>query len=53
MLSLWIEGDGPTIFEAACGLGLEGIISKRLGTKYRSGRCANWLKTKNEKFVRR
>ena len=53
MLSQWIEGDGPTIFEVACGMGLEGIISKRLGTKYQSGRCSNWLKTKNATFVRR
>jgi ATP-dependent DNA ligase len=53
LLSQWSEGDGPAIFEAACGLGLEGIISKRLGTKYQSGRCADWLKTKNAAFVRR
>lgn len=53
MPSQWLEGDGPTVFEAACGLGLEGIVSKRLGTKYQSGRCANWLKTKNGAFVRR
>jgi bifunctional non-homologous end joining protein LigD len=53
MLSQWIEGDGPAIFEAACGLGLEGIISKRLGTKYQSGRCQTWLKTKNSAFVHR
>ena len=24
-----IEGDGPTVFDHACKLGLEGIVSKR------------------------
>ena len=32
-----IEGDGPTVFAHACKLGLEGIVSKRLGSPYRSG----------------
>jgi ATP-dependent DNA ligase len=27
-------------------MGLEGIISKRLGGVYSSGRCRNWLKVK-------
>jgi bifunctional non-homologous end joining protein LigD len=53
MISQWIEGNGPTIFEAARGLGLEAIISKRLVTKYQSGRCSDWMKTKNPDFVRR
>jgi hypothetical protein len=29
-----------------CG-GLEGIVSKRLGSRYRSGRTTDWLKFKN------
>jgi hypothetical protein len=33
-----LEGDGPTVFAHACKLGLEGIVSKRLGSPYRSGR---------------
>ena len=33
-----IEGDGPTIFAHACKLGLEGIVSKRMDSLYRSGR---------------
>jgi bifunctional non-homologous end joining protein LigD len=45
--------EGGLVFGHACRPGLEGIISKRLGTKYQSGRCANWLKTKNAAFVRR
>ena len=42
-----LEGDGPTIFAHACKLGLEGIVSKRLGSHYRSGRPTDWLKFKN------
>jgi hypothetical protein len=36
----------------ACELGLEGIVSKRAGSFYLSGRSRNWLKTKNPAFVR-
>jgi ATP-dependent DNA ligase len=28
-------------------MGLEGIVSKRLGSRYRSGRSKDWLKFKN------
>jgi ATP-dependent DNA ligase len=28
-------------------LGCEGIVSKRLGSRYRSGRSPDWLKFKN------
>jgi bifunctional non-homologous end joining protein LigD len=31
----------------ACKLGLEGIVSKRLGSRYRSGRSQRWIKNKN------
>jgi bifunctional non-homologous end joining protein LigD len=41
------EGDGPIIFKHACALGCEGIVSKRLGSPYRSGRVDHWLKIKN------
>jgi hypothetical protein len=27
----------------ACKLGLEGIVSKRLGSRYRSGRSRGWV----------
>ena len=40
-------GDGAMIFEHACALGCEGIVSKRLGSPYRSGRVDHWLKIKN------
>ena len=42
-----IEGDGPTVFDHACKLGLEGIVSKRKDSMYRSGRSPDWLKKKN------
>ena len=41
-----LEGDGPTIFAHACKMGLEGIVSKRLGSPYRSGRSRHWVKSK-------
>ena len=39
--------DGATVFRHACKMGLEGIVSKRLGSRYRSGRSKDWLKFKN------
>src|SRR3954469_20006577 len=39
--------DGITVFQHACKMGLEGIVSKRLGSRYRSGRSPDWLKFKN------
>ena len=38
---------GVTVFQHACQLGCEGIVSKRLGSRYRSGRSPDWLKFKN------
>ena len=40
-------GDGVAIFKHACVLGCEGIVSKLLGSPYRSGRVNHWLKVKN------
>jgi bifunctional non-homologous end joining protein LigD len=42
-----LEGDGPTVFGHACKMGLEGIVSKRKDSPYRSGRSPDWLKMKN------
>jgi bifunctional non-homologous end joining protein LigD len=42
-----VTHDGPTVFEHACRLGLEGIVSKRLDAPYRSGPSKDWLKSKN------
>jgi ATP-dependent DNA ligase len=41
------DGDGAIIFKHACALGCEGIVSKRAGSPYRSGRVNDWLKIKN------
>jgi bifunctional non-homologous end joining protein LigD len=38
---------GDIVFRHACKMGLEGIVSKRLGSYYRSGRTRDWLKFKN------
>ena len=43
------EGDGEIVFQHACRLGCEGIVSKRLGSPYRSGRADCWVKVKNPK----
>ena len=32
-----LTGDGPTVFEHVCRMGLEGIVSKRTDAPYRSG----------------
>src|SRR5215469_17109725 len=39
--------DGAIIFKHACALGCEGIVSKRVGSPYRSGRVSDWVKIKN------
>ena len=38
---------GELVFRHACAMGLEGIVSKRLNSRYRSGRSTDWLKFKN------
>jgi bifunctional non-homologous end joining protein LigD len=43
----FFEGDAQIIFDHACKLGCEGIVSKRLGSRYRSGRSPDWIKVKN------
>jgi hypothetical protein len=41
------EADGPDVFHHACKLGLEGIVSKRKNSRYKSGRSPDWVKSKN------
>jgi bifunctional non-homologous end joining protein LigD len=41
------HADGAIVFEHACALGCEGIVSKRLGSPYPSGRSRDWIKVKN------
>ncbi|QQO19134.1 DNA ligase D [Bradyrhizobium diazoefficiens] len=44
-----LEADGKVIFEKGCKLGLEGLVAKRLGRPYRSGRQESWIKLKCKK----
>jgi ATP-dependent DNA ligase len=47
VLNEHINEPGDVVFHHACKMGLEGIVSKRLGSRYRSGRSKDWLKFKN------
>jgi bifunctional non-homologous end joining protein LigD len=42
-----IDEPGEIVFRHACKLGFEGIVSKRLGSPYVSGRSRHWIKSKN------
>lgn len=41
-----LAGDGGLMLKKACTLGLEGVVSKRADLPYRSGRNAEWIKSK-------
>jgi bifunctional non-homologous end joining protein LigD len=41
-----LETGGEAVWESACKMSLEGIVSKRLDASYQSGRSENWTKTK-------
>jgi bifunctional non-homologous end joining protein LigD len=47
VLSAHTAEEVATIFQQAYRMGLEGIVSKRLSTPYRSGPSRDWLKVKN------
>jgi bifunctional non-homologous end joining protein LigD len=49
VLNEHIDEPSDVVFRHACKLGLEGIVSKRLGSPYRSGRTRSWIKSKNPK----
>ena len=40
---------GPRLFEQACLLGLEGIVSKHRESVYKAGPSRRWIKVKNPK----
>jgi bifunctional non-homologous end joining protein LigD len=40
------ETGGDALLKSACKLSLEGIVSKKLGAPYRSGRSEDWTKAK-------
>jgi len=39
--------DGAIVFRYACAMGCEGLVSKRLGSSYRSGGSDCWIKVQN------
>ena len=41
-----LEGNAAEIYERACAMGLEEIISKQQDAPYRSGRVESWIKVK-------
>src|SRR5215471_4429105 len=51
LLNEHVAEDGPTVFEHACRLGAEGIVSKRVDGTYRSGPCPVWIKVRNPASV--
>jgi bifunctional non-homologous end joining protein LigD len=44
-----IQTEGAPVFEHACQMGAEGIVSKRSDSAYTSGRSKSWLKIKCER----
>ena len=48
-----VADEGAIVFAHACQLGLEGIVSKRAGSRYKSGASRNWLKCLSPEFQRR
>ena len=47
VLNRTYDDPGPVVFDHACKLGCEGIVSKRRGSRYARGRTHDWLKVKN------
>jgi bifunctional non-homologous end joining protein LigD len=48
-----VEGaKGAALFRRACAMGLEGIVSKRVNTPYRSGPFLGWRKIKCPGYAR-
>jgi ATP-dependent DNA ligase len=41
------------MYRHACAMAVEGIVSKRVESRYRSGRCRSWVKVLNPKYERR
>ena len=44
VLNAVFHDPGPVVFQYACKLGCEGIVSKRRGSRYARGRSSNWLR---------
>jgi bifunctional non-homologous end joining protein LigD len=50
VLSEASAAEGTLVFAKACEMGLKGIVSKRVGSLYWSGRCRNWTKARKPAF---
>jgi ATP-dependent DNA ligase len=46
-LNVHFDAPGDIVYRKAAALGCEGIVSKRLGSRYVSGRTLHWVKCKN------
>jgi hypothetical protein len=44
-----INAQSPHLFEQACKMGLEGIVSKHRERTYKARRSTDWIKVKNPK----
>ena len=42
-----ISAEGAIVFAKACEMGIEGIVSKRAGSRYWSANSTPWLKSRN------
>jgi bifunctional non-homologous end joining protein LigD len=51
--SIAVAAESALVFDYARKFGLEGIVSKRVGSPYRSRPSRNWLKVLNPEFQRR
>jgi ATP-dependent DNA ligase len=48
-----LAAEGELVFRKASELGCEGVISKRVGSAYWSGRCRTWTKVRNPALLTR
>ena len=46
------HSEGAVVFQHACKMGLEGIVSKRLGSRSRSGRSPDWSSSRTRRRPR-
>lgn len=47
------ESSGAAVYEAACRIGAEAIVSKLRRSRYRAGRHGDWVKVLNPAYRRR
>jgi bifunctional non-homologous end joining protein LigD len=47
-----VEEEGKLVFDEVQGLGLEGMLAKRMGSTYQRGRSRDWLKVKYSGYGR-